>query len=1089
MVSRLFDRYTKGAPSAGIDADAILGARMVDSREDGLPTITNDDDQYDAEIHITNDGVYRMAVEVIRATPNTVNWGNYTRTGYLGAFSDSTEPTPTADDQNYYNTTVRFWYVSYRPDPLVSEYRWLHESAPQGWLGHFESREEAAHHVTALNQIAFTGSLVQRVSSYAPGSAAETFRNWELIDISPRSVFDALKTAVDGLVPLPELEVLIGLLEDLSKANTDLQNLNITTDTQRENVRTAIGAAATTDIVAPTAESTRDLLQTLTGTDRLGTKYLYRRPFSAISVDLSTDEDHPNSFLEVSGGADITLVDAAMSAGDKLEVYNSSSGSINIIATSGDIQGIGDTFSLNAREGVTLVKREGTNEYAITGTSQVNVGVLTEVALTGAIDLTNETIYNTYVNKKAVLSLSRFVTVSLPGIHGTREDFVNEDDFFEFEFRVPAGLASISLVLDDTTNEDFSNTTATTYVLARGATATLNPPNNLAVRITVQSAGNSVWLTEPIVTAEALQEQQEGQPAQIAIFELNSDDEAVSAYVQKSLQLAGTVYFSERAGDDNNNGQSLDKPVRSLARLAAASADVTFEAKGLHMALDDSFYHNNSYDGIENFDLHAPTVSFSGLRPYASTHINAHTIVASQQQIVMQPDVSIRLKRIENGTTGAQIQFPSGDIGTVNLEIDSADMASVPITFASGTKSGNIHVRIEESNLTADPFNDVRSSYNINGYIRLSNGEEIHYGGGQGFDTYVRSIDANLTADFKRPAMLIRNEGDSRTLTLPASSDSPKERSVYKFLVANHSFTSTSHNLNVTISGTEDFQNGGNDFVLSPNGQAIIELWNVPEGAFWRYHITETRYQARFIDGDSGDDLPPLRGDINLQLDSNVGLPANLFSINTDGDIVVGAKCRLKVENVGATARWHTASEFHHGSDAFRTGSKTSGIAEDGTELAENVKDVDQIFTFDTPFTIGTDDDVFVVVTPTQLNRVEVLPVVDTTLAGFTINRDSAIQGNVGFNYQAINRAALASGGENGMFFGAFHVEKGGTEEIEFRMNPQPRIQNMACRAFSLTEGNSWIDCDPGDVISVRQSFTIGVAVGDFQMNVEAILR
>ena len=474
-----------------------------------------------------------------------------------------------------------------------------------------------------------------------------------------------------------------------------------------------------------------------------------------------------------------------------------------------------------------------------------------------------------------------------------------------------------------------------------------------------------------------------------------------------------------------------------------------------------------------------------GLTLADGTVATVKTILTSIGAIVMAANARLVAQRIENGGTGSQIQFPAGDLGTINIKIYSADFSATPMTFASGTNSGNIHIEIDESDLTADPFNDVRTDYNITGYIRLSNGAVIYYGGGQGYDVYVRSLDESVTADFNRPIMLFRNETASRTLTLPQASASPKDRHVHRFHVANHSFASTANNLNVIIDGSGTFQNGENGFELKPNSSAFIELWDTPEGSFWRYNIIETRYQARIVTSDTGETVNPSLYQ-NLQLDSNADLPANLFSVNVSGDIVVGADCRIKFDSLACKVRWAGASKFFGTNDAFRTGAAVSGGLG-----SEPQNDVDQTFTFGTAFTAGADTDIFVVTTPTQLNRTEVLPVVATTKTGFTINRAGEVDGDVGFNYIAINNAALGHEGAAQMFDADFRIMKNNDIELEFHQSPQPKIQGLINQSFTCVSGDGWVDFEANDVLKIFNDFGSNVSligIEDFQMNLEVIL-
>ena len=69
--------------------------------------------------------------------------------------------------------------------------------------------------------------------------------------------------------------------------------------------------------------------------------------------------------------------------------------------------------------------------------------------------------------------------------------------------------------------------------------------------------------------------------------------------------------------------------------------------------------------------------------------------------------------------------------------------------------------------------------------------------------------------------------------------------------------------------------------------------------------------------------------------------------------------------------------------------------------------DEDQTFTFDTPFT-GTAADIVVVLTPNVSGFQNTIPVVSTTLTGFTVNRNNSISGTITCSYIAINIGATS---------------------------------------------------------------------------------
>ena len=55
--------------------------------------------------------------------------------------------------------------------------RWVHAADPTNWIGHFDSPEEALAHAGA-DGLAYTGSGVETLSSFAAGSDAYTERRW-----------------------------------------------------------------------------------------------------------------------------------------------------------------------------------------------------------------------------------------------------------------------------------------------------------------------------------------------------------------------------------------------------------------------------------------------------------------------------------------------------------------------------------------------------------------------------------------------------------------------------------------------------------------------------------------------------------------------------------------------------------------------------------------------------------------------------------------------------------------------------------------------------------------------------------------------
>ena len=164
-----------------LDPDAYefvgVNARIiVTDRDPPDPSATNN-----GALVVAPNGVYQYYSEPIHSVEPVVAWEAYAANDYRGAFrSDDRIGDANAQPANsrYYNTSRRRFRVRVAipgtgPDFI---YRWDYVSNPHNSLYpfHYHSRDNAALHVTAEDQIAYTGVQVEQVESYVAGTAATT---------------------------------------------------------------------------------------------------------------------------------------------------------------------------------------------------------------------------------------------------------------------------------------------------------------------------------------------------------------------------------------------------------------------------------------------------------------------------------------------------------------------------------------------------------------------------------------------------------------------------------------------------------------------------------------------------------------------------------------------------------------------------------------------------------------------------------------------------------------------------------------------------------------------------------------------------
>ncbi|MDE0043668.1 MAG: hypothetical protein OXT74_16630 [Candidatus Poribacteria bacterium] len=146
---------------------------VVDARS-GLPAASSDGAD-DGRIAIRNDGFYTIEVTPHYGTDPTGSWAIYGATGFRGAHSRYNVPASPQAGQTYYNISERAWYQGAMAEG--SRVRWIHAADPENWIGHFDSQDEALARAGG-DGLAYTGSEVETLSSFAAGSNAYTERRW-----------------------------------------------------------------------------------------------------------------------------------------------------------------------------------------------------------------------------------------------------------------------------------------------------------------------------------------------------------------------------------------------------------------------------------------------------------------------------------------------------------------------------------------------------------------------------------------------------------------------------------------------------------------------------------------------------------------------------------------------------------------------------------------------------------------------------------------------------------------------------------------------------------------------------------------------
>ena len=146
---------------------------VVDARS-GLPSADSEGAD-DGRIAIRNDGLYTIKVTPHYGTDPTGSWATFSEMGFRGVHSRYDVPASPQVGQTYYNTSERTWYRGAAAEG--SRVRWTHTADPENWIGHFDSQDEALAHAGG-DGLAYTGSEVETLSSFAAGSDAYTERRW-----------------------------------------------------------------------------------------------------------------------------------------------------------------------------------------------------------------------------------------------------------------------------------------------------------------------------------------------------------------------------------------------------------------------------------------------------------------------------------------------------------------------------------------------------------------------------------------------------------------------------------------------------------------------------------------------------------------------------------------------------------------------------------------------------------------------------------------------------------------------------------------------------------------------------------------------
>ncbi len=146
---------------------------VVDARS-GLPAADSEGAD-DGKVAIRNDGLYTIEATPRYGTDPMGSWGTYSSTGFRGAHSRYDVPASPQAGETYYNTSERTWYQGAVAEG--SRVQWIHAADPENWIGHFDSQGEALAHAGS-DGLAYTGSEVETLSSFAAGSDAYTERRW-----------------------------------------------------------------------------------------------------------------------------------------------------------------------------------------------------------------------------------------------------------------------------------------------------------------------------------------------------------------------------------------------------------------------------------------------------------------------------------------------------------------------------------------------------------------------------------------------------------------------------------------------------------------------------------------------------------------------------------------------------------------------------------------------------------------------------------------------------------------------------------------------------------------------------------------------
>ena len=166
MVRRMFSALR--ARQAARYAEDVVDARS------GLPAADSEGAD-DGKVAIRNDGLYTVEATPHYGTDPTGSWGTYSGTEFRGAHSRYDVPTSPQAGETYYNTSERTWYQGAVAEG--SRVRWIHSADPENWIGHFDSQGKALAHAGG-DGLAYTGSGVETLSSFAAGSDAYTERRW-----------------------------------------------------------------------------------------------------------------------------------------------------------------------------------------------------------------------------------------------------------------------------------------------------------------------------------------------------------------------------------------------------------------------------------------------------------------------------------------------------------------------------------------------------------------------------------------------------------------------------------------------------------------------------------------------------------------------------------------------------------------------------------------------------------------------------------------------------------------------------------------------------------------------------------------------